>query len=120
VVVVDDGSTDATGEVLRRWASAATSRIIVELPRSVGKVGALRAGADAVPDAELIAVCDADLLPRSDGWLRLAEAFADDRVAAVAAFLDPANHDRSIVSRYAAVEPGSISSSRRRPRTDSA
>jgi cellulose synthase/poly-beta-1,6-N-acetylglucosamine synthase-like glycosyltransferase len=104
-VLVDDGSTDGTADVLARWAAAGSSRLVVELPQSVGKVQALEAAAGAAdPASDLIAVCDADLRPRPDYWRRLTRLFADDRVAAAAGFLNPTNHDASMISRYAAVE----------------
>jgi cellulose synthase/poly-beta-1,6-N-acetylglucosamine synthase-like glycosyltransferase len=103
-VLVDDGSTDETADVLERWAAAEGSRFVVELPASVGKVAALEAGQAAAPAADVIAVCDADLLPRPDYWRRLAQLCSSDGVAAAAGFLEPLNHDASLVARYAALE----------------
>jgi 1,2-diacylglycerol 3-beta-glucosyltransferase len=104
VVLVDDGSNDGTGELLERWAAAGERRHAIRAAGGVGKVGALEAGLTAVDGAELIAVCDADQRPRPDCWRRLVLSFGDDRVGAIAGFLAPANHDASIVSRYAALE----------------
>jgi cellulose synthase/poly-beta-1,6-N-acetylglucosamine synthase-like glycosyltransferase len=104
IVLVDDGSSDGTGEALSRWAAQEPSRHYVSLPRPVGKVPALAAGLAAVPSSALVAVCDADQRPRSDCWRRLARAFSDERVGAAAGFLAPANHDANVLSRYAALE----------------
>jgi len=56
VWVVDDGSTDATGEVAA-WAGATVCR----LPVNVGKGGAVAAGVVATPDAEVYLLIDADV-----------------------------------------------------------
>ncbi|HEX7169119.1 MAG TPA: glycosyltransferase, partial [Acidimicrobiales bacterium] len=56
VVVVDDGSSDATSNL----ASFAGARV-VRLPANRGKGGAVRAGVDAEPDADVYLLVDADL-----------------------------------------------------------
>jgi len=104
IVVVDDGSRDGTAALLARWAAAGSARTIVELPISGGQARALVAGMAAAPETDLVGVCDADLRPQPDYWRRLAASFTDERVGAVSGFLDPVNHDASVVSRYAAVE----------------
>ncbi len=56
VVVVDDGSTDGTGEE----ALAAGARVL-RLPRNLGKGAALRAGVAATPEADVYLLVDADV-----------------------------------------------------------
>ncbi len=56
VVVVDDGSTDATGDVARRAGAD-----VVRLPDNRGKGAALAAGVAASPDAGTYLLLDADL-----------------------------------------------------------
>lgn len=56
VVVVDDGSRDATAELAE--AAGAT---VVRLPRNRGKGGAVAAGRDAAPGADVYLLVDADL-----------------------------------------------------------
>ncbi|HEX9994681.1 MAG TPA: glycosyltransferase [Acidimicrobiales bacterium] len=56
VVVVDDGSTDGSAAA----ASAAGADVLV-LPRNLGKGGAVAAGVDASPDADVHLLIDADL-----------------------------------------------------------
>jgi glycosyltransferase involved in cell wall biosynthesis len=56
VVVVDDGSTDRTAAA----AEAAGARV-VRLPANLGKGGAVAAGVEATPDAEVYLLVDADL-----------------------------------------------------------
>lgn len=56
VLVVDDGSTDDTAAVAR----AAGAEVLV-LPTNLGKGGAVRAGVEASPDADVFLLLDADL-----------------------------------------------------------
>ena len=55
VVVVDDGSTDATAEVARRAGAE-----VVRLPRNLGKGGAVAAGAERRSE-DVVVLLDADL-----------------------------------------------------------
>jgi cellulose synthase/poly-beta-1,6-N-acetylglucosamine synthase-like glycosyltransferase len=103
IVLVSDGSTDGTAERFTVWArNRARTRVIVE-PRGIGKARALNL-ALAGCCTDLVGVCDADLRPRPDSFLRLAAVFRDNTVGAAAAMLWPENADASPVARYAAVE----------------
>lgn len=104
IVLVDDGSRDETRSLLERWAAAGPARHVVALDVPGGKVNAVEAGAAAVPDTELVGICDADLRPQPECWARMAVHFSNPEIAAVAGFLAPVNHDESVVSRYAATE----------------
>jgi len=73
VCFVNDGSTDATGDVIREALDAGLARArLVDLPHNVGKAEAVRAGAMACLDAdriEYLAYWDADLsTPLSELW----------------------------------------------------
>ena len=59
VIVVDDGSTDATAEILERWRSGGDGRVVVRQPNS-GKGAAIRAAIPHV-DGDIAVIQDADL-----------------------------------------------------------
>ncbi|MDQ3679119.1 MAG: glycosyltransferase, partial [Actinomycetota bacterium] len=56
VLVVDDGSADGTGDA----ALSAGARVL-RLGANVGKGGAVRAGVDATPEADVYLLVDADV-----------------------------------------------------------
>ena len=74
LVVVDDGSTDATPGVLRHWARRDPRVHVVTLPRSGGIAAALNAGV-AHSRGELLARLDADDRAAPDRIRRQVEAF---------------------------------------------
>lgn len=83
VVLVDNGSTDGTLEVLRRFAATAPVPVtVVEHP--TGNLGRVRNAAVAAARAPVVAFTDSDCLPRP-GWLRagLAALDADPAVGVV-------------------------------------
>jgi GT2 family glycosyltransferase len=104
VVLVDDCSSDGSGELMRRWTQRRPEARLVALGRCQGKASALMAGLSAASGVELVAFCDADVRPRTDCLRELTAAFGDPSVAAVSALLWPSNADASTVSRYAALE----------------
>lgn len=101
-VMVSDGSSDDTAERLRNWASARSDTRVLVLPERCGKAAALNAALQMV-ETELVVVLDADLRPHPDFLAHLTRPFADARIGAAAAFLNPANATATLVSRYAAV-----------------
>lgn len=77
VTVVDNGSTDGTGDVLRKRYPSVK---VVPLERNTGFTGGVRAGIEATP-TDAIVLLNNDAIPR-EGWLlaltsALAEAAAD-------------------------------------------
>lgn len=80
VVVVDDGSTDGTGDILTRLAAELPLRVLRTPEGSIGKAAALNL-ATAQARGDLLAVFDADARVGPD-YLRLMLAMlTDDRVA---------------------------------------
>jgi lipopolysaccharide/colanic/teichoic acid biosynthesis glycosyltransferase/GT2 family glycosyltransferase len=95
VIVVDDGSTDGTGEI----AQQAGARVIAQ--RNAGPAAARNAGA-AAGRGDLLLFTDADCVP-VPGWIAaLAVPFADERVAgAKGTYL---TSQRALVPRFTQLE----------------
>jgi hypothetical protein len=72
VVVVNDGSGDATADVVREHAAGNPNVRLIDLPRNRGR-GHARATGIAAAEGELIATVDADIILPGD-WLRRAES----------------------------------------------
>ena len=80
VIVVNDGSTDGTGEIISRYAK---SRIMVRENRTpVGKIGVINA---TVPEAkgEVVVFSDASAMLDRDAVTNLVTHFLDDEVGCV-------------------------------------
>lgn len=82
VVVVDDGSTDGTREVLERLAAELSVTVVQTPPGSIGKAEALRVGV-ACSRGALLAVFDADARLGPTVVARMVPHLADPRVGAV-------------------------------------
>ena len=83
VIAVDDGSTDATAQILTHWAERDTRFRLVQVPHG-GIIPALNAG---------LTVCDADYIARMDGDDRMHPT----RLEKQAAYLD-AHPETALVS----------------------
>jgi len=78
VVVVDDGSSDGSLEVLRRVAAAHPGRVrLLEQPRNQGKGAAIRRGI-AAATGDLVLFQDADLEYDPRDYARLVRPFLED------------------------------------------
>ena len=87
LVVVDDGSTDQSRELLRRWRDSGRFRSFTLLEREPGGApAALNAGAEAA-GGELLVQLDADATVETPGWLERLVDFhqSDPRVGVVTA-----------------------------------
>ena len=104
VVLVDDGSSDATTSVMECWSRTRANWTALRLDVNGGKGQALNAGIAASPGSELVVVCDADVQPDRDCLVQIVQPFADTRVGAAGALLWPANAAASAVARYCALE----------------
>jgi len=76
IIVVDDGSTDGTGERLRRWESYEEVKVLRH-PKNRGKGAALRTGFSQ-STGQIIVIQDADLEYDPAEHLRLIQPIVDD------------------------------------------
>lgn len=105
VQILDD-STDGTTEQVRQWLAAHPAERWQHLHRAnrAGfKAGALKAGLEAAPEAEWVAIFDADFVPSADFLKRAGRALgADPQLAAVQARWAHLNAGASALTRVQA------------------
>jgi cellulose synthase/poly-beta-1,6-N-acetylglucosamine synthase-like glycosyltransferase len=93
VILVDDGSTDGTGELMKRFEG--NPRVTVIRKENGGKHTALNAGI-AATDAELVGCLDADSFVEPSALLEMIPCFDDSKVAASTAAMSVNNPTRMI------------------------
>jgi len=117
IQVLDDSTDDSAGlaeGVVERWASRGIAITYHHRVDRVGfKAGALREGLSCAPDAELIAIFDADFIPPEDFLLRTVPYFRaplahqptpeHQRVGVVQARWEHLNRERSLLTRAQAI-----------------
>lgn len=104
IVLINDGSRDASIEIARRWTGQQARRYLLDLPQNGGKAAALNAALAQFPHGELIAVFDADERPCPDVLRQLVSGLADERVGAVNGRRAVSNPLSSYTASYAAIE----------------
>ena len=83
VILIDDGSTDNTGPLMRTWSSERENWHTFSLPQTVGKAQALNRALARFTAGELVVIYDADERLEPDSLCRLVAPFADQEVGAV-------------------------------------
>jgi cellulose synthase/poly-beta-1,6-N-acetylglucosamine synthase-like glycosyltransferase len=104
VVLIDDGSSDATAAHMKRFAHGKPGWHVLSLPANLGKAGALNAALAAFPYGEIIYVLDADHRPDPSALLNAVRHFDDAGVAGVSGRTVPLNALASPSAFYASVE----------------
>jgi cellulose synthase/poly-beta-1,6-N-acetylglucosamine synthase-like glycosyltransferase/peptidoglycan/xylan/chitin deacetylase (PgdA/CDA1 family) len=102
VLVVDDGSTDATAARVREVAER-DPRVLLIQQANAGKWAALNRGF-AVADQPFVVTIDADTLLAPDAVAALIAGFDRPDVGAVAGVVKVGNHARNVVTRWQALE----------------
>jgi len=105
VILVDDGSSDGTGELLERLTAGERHMQVLrrEPGAGGGKSGALNDAAD-VARGEIIVIFDADHIPRRNVIERLVRHFQDPRVSAVQGRCIVRNSVQSRLARSIAID----------------
>lgn len=107
VVVINDGSTDNTGSIVRKMANRDNRISLIDLPRAdagSGKSHALNLGLQKTRH-DLIAVYDADNHPEPDALKRLVmHLVSDEKLGAVIGKFRTLNRRRNLLTRFINVE----------------
>lgn len=104
VVLIDDGSTDATGGLMTTAAARRPNWHTLSLPVSVGKAQALNLALAGHDYGDLVYIFDADHCPQPDCLRKAVSAFADPHVAGVSGRTIASNALASAAAFYSAVE----------------
>ncbi len=100
IILVDDGSTDATASVMAQFATHPQVHIIHK--ENGGKYTALNAGI-AVTRAELVGCLDADSFVEPNALREIVSSFTDARIAAVTAAMS-VHHPKNILQHMQSAE----------------
>jgi cellulose synthase/poly-beta-1,6-N-acetylglucosamine synthase-like glycosyltransferase len=105
IIVIDDGSDDATGEILDRLAASEPRLHCIHRPPDAGggKSGALNAALEVLR-GEIVIVFDADHKCRFDVVKRLVRHFDDPNVAAVQGRCIVRNSEESSLAKTIAID----------------
>lgn len=108
IIVVNDGSSDATGEIVKNWKHKNRVNLkLVDIPfeeSGRGKGAALNRGLKFA-QGEIVAVYDADNLPEKDSLRKLVlELISHPRLAAVTGLFRAYNRHRNLLTRLINLE----------------
>ncbi|MDX1813470.1 MAG: glycosyltransferase family 2 protein, partial [Candidatus Bathyarchaeia archaeon] len=103
VIVVNDASTDGTGEICIGYAASHPEVKVVERARSTTKAGALNFGL-RFACGEIVATFDGDSVPEPDVLLKAVAYFADPGVGAVQGRICSINAGQNMLTRFVSHE----------------
>ena len=102
--LIDDGSTDGSGQLMDEFASAHPHVVVLHNSTSLGKANALNAGLRQWPQGDLVMVYDADARPQPDSLRQIVAAFDDPLVAGAGGLIRPRNGLATPSATYSAIE----------------
>jgi hyaluronan synthase len=101
VIVINDGSTDGTGEVLERMKGEYPNLVVVNWERNRGKRHGMHEGF-RLARGEIVVQLDSDSYLEPTTFRALIEPFRNPDVGAVCAHADPENADYNFLTRMQA------------------
>jgi cellulose synthase/poly-beta-1,6-N-acetylglucosamine synthase-like glycosyltransferase len=103
VIVVNDASTDRTGEICLQYSLSHPEVRVFEKGTSSTKAGALNFGLNFAR-GEVVATFDGDSVPEPDALLKAVEYFEDPCVAAVQGRICSINEGQNMLTRFLSYE----------------
>jgi cellulose synthase/poly-beta-1,6-N-acetylglucosamine synthase-like glycosyltransferase len=103
VIVVNDASTDRTGEICLNYSLSHPEVRVLERSQSNTKAGALNLGLNYAR-GEIVATFDGDSVPEPDVLLRAAQYFSEPSVAAVQGRICSINERQNMLTRFLSYE----------------
>jgi cellulose synthase/poly-beta-1,6-N-acetylglucosamine synthase-like glycosyltransferase len=104
IVLIDDGSTDGTRQLIDRAVHARSNWSAIHTLINLGKPQALNEAVNQIEFGEVIVVYDVDHRPEPDSLSKLIAALDDPLVAGASGQTKPINSTASWPAYYAAVE----------------
>jgi cellulose synthase/poly-beta-1,6-N-acetylglucosamine synthase-like glycosyltransferase len=99
IIVVNDESSDRTGEICSQYASRYPEIRVFQRPVSTTKAAALNFGFQHAR-GEVIATFDADSVPESDTLLKAVKYFEDGKVSAVQGRICSINANENMLTKF--------------------
>ena len=96
ITVVDDGSTDDTGEWIAKAKAELPQLRVIRMPRNSGKKHALNA-AISTSAAAIVVTIDSDSIIEKEAIANIVRPFADEKIGAVAGNVRVQNIDQGII-----------------------
>jgi cellulose synthase/poly-beta-1,6-N-acetylglucosamine synthase-like glycosyltransferase len=103
IILVNDASTDGTGEICREFSLSHPEVKVVERVSSTTKAGALNCGL-GFARGEVVATFDGDSVPEPESLLKAVSYFEDESVAAVQGRICSINADQNMLTRFISYE----------------